>query len=382
MIKRKGLALLLMMGLILSLLSGCSSSTEEASDSNASQQESTTETSESTEASDSDQTGETIETATTSDGETVNEPVRAQEEKDPALAMHIGLLKGPTGMGAVMLMNESDNGFVFGNYDFQLYDAPDEVTAKLINGELDVAAVPVNLASTLYNKTDGGVKIAAINTLGTMFLVENGNTIESMEDLDGKTVMLSGQGAVPDYVFQYLLQESGVTNCTVEYATSHADLANQLAAGEVDLAVMPEPYVSIAMSKNADLRIAIELAEVWDQYSYEDSTVDNTLPMGCIVVRTAYLDEHEKEFKKFLDEYDNFIDEAKKDYHAAAEKCAEYGIVADAAVAEKAYPNCHICYIAGQKMTMMADYFLNVMYDENPQSIGGAVPESDFYYSR
>ena len=372
--KRKWLAFLMALCMAVTVLAGCSSSTTTEESSTT---EETAETEETTDETTQETTEETAEG--TEDEEASQYP---NVKKDPALAMHVGFINGPTGMGAAMLMDENENGFLFGNYDFQIYSDPTEVTSKIINGELDVAAVPVNLAATLYNKTEGGVQIAAINTLGTTYLVENGQNISSMEDLEGKTVYLSGQGSVPDYVFTYLLAKSGITDCTVEYATSHVELATKIAAGEVDLAVMPEPYVSIAMSQNDALRVAIDLAEVWDTFSYEEPNVDNTLPMGCIVVRTAYLEEHEKEFKKFLDEYDNFIDVVKEDYAAAAEKAAEFGIVEDAAVAEKAYPNCHITYIKGEPMVRLVDHFLNVMYETNAKSIGGALPEDDFYYIR
>ena len=304
-------------------------------------------------------------------------------EEEPAKSeMKIALLKGPTAMGAVMLMDETENGKVFGDYSFEVLTTPDEVTAKLISGEVDVAAVPVNLASAIYNKDKGSVQIAVINTLGTMYILENGNTIESLSDLSGKTIYSTGQGAVPEYVLQYILTKMGITDCKVEFMQTHAELAAAVAAGKVQIAMLPEPFASVATSKSSDVRVALDVAKCWDEYSYEEENVANTLPMGCIVVRKEFVDEHEKEFSKFLDEYDYFIEVVNDDPANAAKYVVSYGILDDEAVATSAIPNCNITFIEGSKMLRLVENFLNTMYEANPKAIGGAVPDEDFYYVR
>lgn len=311
------------------------------------------------------------------DENTAQEPVK--KEKDE---MKIALLKGPTAMGAVMLMDETENGKVFGNYKFEVLTTPDEVTSKLISGEIDVAAVPVNLASSIYNKDKGSVQIAAINTLGTLYILENGNTIQSLSDLSGKTIYSTGQGAVPEYVLQFVLTKMGITDCKVEFMQTHAELAAAVAAGKVQIAMLPEPFASVATSKNSDVRVALDVAKCWDDYSYEEEKVANTLPMGCIVVRKEFVDEHEKEFSKFLDEYDYFIEVANDDPENTAKYVVSYGILYDEAVAAAAIPNCNITFIEGSKMLRLVENFLNTMYEANPKSIGGAVPDEEFYYVR
>lgn len=316
-----------------------------------------------------------------------DEAVEQQNPKDTTQEtvkdeIKIALLKGPTAMGAVMLMNETENGKVFGNYKFDVLTTPDEVTAKLISGEVDIAAVPVNLASALYNKNNGELQIAAINTLGNLYILENGNKINSISDLSGKTIYSSGQGSVPEYVLQYILSKAGVTDCKVEFMQTHAELAAAVASGKVEIAMVPEPFSSVATSKNSNVRIALDVAKCWDEYSYQEENVENTLPMGCIVVRKEFLNDHEKEFSKFLDEYEYFIGVVNDDPEEAAKYVVSYGILDDEAVAAASIPKCNITFVEGSKMLRLVENFLNTIYEANPKAIGGAVPGEDFYYVR
>jgi ABC-type nitrate/sulfonate/bicarbonate transport systems, periplasmic components len=316
-----------------------------------------------------------------------DEAVEQQNPKDTTQELvkdeiKIALLKGPTAMGAVMLMNETENGKVFGNYKFDVLTTPDEVSAKLINGEVDIAAVPVNLASALYNKNNGEFQIAAINTLGNLYILENGNQINSISDLSGKTIYSSGQGSVPEYVLEYILSKAGVTDCKVEFMQTHAELAAAVASGKAQIAMIPEPFASVAISKNSKVRVALDVAKCWDEYSYQEEEVNNTLPTGCIIVRKDFLADHEKEFSKFLDEYEYFIEVVNDDPEEAAKYVASYGIIDDEAVAAKSIPNCNITFIEGSKMLRLVENFLNTIYEANPKAIGGAVPGEDFYYVR
>ncbi|MCI8341672.1 MAG: ABC transporter substrate-binding protein [Firmicutes bacterium] len=296
--------------------------------------------------------------------------------------MKIALLKGPTAMGAAMLMNENENGFVFGNYSFEVLNTPSEVTAKILNGDADVAAVPVNMAASLYNKTNGDVLIAAINTLGNLYIVENGQSISSAADLSGKTIVSAGQGAVPEYVLNLILSKSGVTDATVEFVASHSDAVAAIAAGEADVAMLPEPFATMAEKKVEGLNRAVDLSEVWDEYSYEEENVANTLPMGCIVVRRSFLEENEKDFRKFMDEYDYFMDETIDDPEKAAEYIVGYGILDDKELAQAAIPSSNLKYIEGTKMLRLVDNFLAIIHELNPESVGGTVPDENFYYIR
>jgi len=361
-IKKLG-AILLAAAISMTALAGCASSTSQNEES---------------ESNSSTYTQGNI-TVTTTVPETENQEEEIEDTSGP---ITVAFIKGPTALGAAALMNEKDNGFLFQNYDFQLYSSPDEVTGKIINGEIDIAAVPTNVASVLYNKTDGEVVIAAINTLGTLYVLENGNTISTAEDLSGKTVVMAGQGAVPEYVLQYILNKSGVTDCTVNFVSNHNEAAAAIASGSADVALLPEPFVSVAAGKNSNIRIALDVAKEWDKYSYEEKNVPNTLPMGCIVVRKAYLEQKEHRVKKFLDEYDSFMETSMEDIPLTAQYAENYEIVASADIAEKAIPNCSICFIDGSKMMRLMDNFLNIMNEANPKSIGGKVPDEEFYYIR
>ena len=319
-----------------------------------------------------------LQTEDTKSEENNNEVDNISEKE----VMKIGMLNGPTAMGAVMLMNEVDNGTVFGNYEFQIYTTPDEVMAKIISGELDVAAVPVNMAGVLYNKTNGQVLIAAVNTLGTLYLVENGTSVKSIEDVSGKSIVMAGQGAVPEYVLQYILDKAEVADCAIEFVQSHAEAVAAVAGGKAELALLPEPFVSVATAKNNNLRVAIDIAQEWDMYSYEEDDVPNTLPMGCIVVRKEFLNKNQKEFNKFLDEYEYFVEVAIEDPAVTADHVVNYGILENRDIAEKAIPSCNIIYVEGSKMLRLVENFFTVMHEANPKSIGETMPEEDIYYVR
>lgn len=217
-------------------------------------------------------------------------------------AVRVGGLKGPTAMGMVKLMEEDAAGTTANDYEFTLAGSADEINPLLIKGELDIAAVPTNVASVLYNKTEGQVEILALNTLGVLYVVENGNTIQSVEDLRGKTIYSTGKGATPEYALNYILGENGLTagtDVTVEYKSEHSELASLLAAGQADLAVLPQPFVTSVLAKNPDVRIALNLTEEWDKVTEDGSK----LTMGALVVRKDFAESNPEAVRNFLKEY-------------------------------------------------------------------------------
>ena len=294
--------------------------------------------------------------------------------------VNIATLKGPTGIGMVNLMELAKEGEAPDNYSFTLAGAADEITGKLTSGEVDIAAVPTNLAATLYNKTGGKVRIIAVNTLGVLYVVENGDTVKSVDDLKGKTVSATGQAAVPEYAFNYILEQNGMkagTDVTVDYLSEHSELAAQLIAGKVNLAVLPEPFVTQVTAKNPDVRVALDLAEEWNTASDEQSD----LVMGCLVVRTEFAEEHKAELDAFLDAYKQSAEAAVKDVEKTAQLTGEYDIM-DAAVAEKAIPKCNIVYMDGTEMKESTGAFLKVLFEAQPKSVGGKLPDDGFYYQK
>ncbi|HBL84149.1 MAG: hypothetical protein A2Y17_12855 [Clostridiales bacterium GWF2_38_85] len=286
-----------------------------------------------------------------------------EEEK---VSLDILTLKGPTGIGMVKLMKDNPD------YNFTISSAPDEIVAAVIKGEYDIAAVPINLASTLYAKTNGELQIAAINTLGVLYILENGNTINSLEDLEGKKIYATGQGSTPEYILNALLEKKGV-NCEVEYLTEHTALVTQMVSGDILIGMLPEPNVTTALSSNQDLRIALDLTEEWNKlFDYE-------LIQGCIIVNKKFAEENENTLKTFLKDYKASVDYVNANLDDAATLCETYEIIPKAALAKKAIPNCNITYIDGDEMKSMTQGIFNMLYEQNPQSIGGAIPDEAIY---
>lgn len=292
--------------------------------------------------------------------------------------MNIAVLKGPTGMGMAKMLEE---GYVIDENitsNVIISSAPDEVVAKVINGEVDIAAVPTNLAATLYNKTNGNVQIAAVNTLGNLYILTNGVTITQLSDLEGKTIYSSGQGATPEYVLDYILDKAGLKDkVKVVFATEHSELATLIASGKVSIALLPEPFVSTVTSKNENVKIAIDLNDEWNKV-----TENQEMPMGCLIVNKTFAEENKAAVNEFLKQYEASVEFVNTDIEAAAEIIAQQGILASAELAQKAIPNSAIVYKDAYANKDEINSFLNLLYSYNPSSIGGALPNEDFYYQK
>ena len=300
---------------------------------------------------------------------------QAEDSTSETTAVRIGALKGPTSMGMAQMLKDAADGN--SNYQFTIAGAPDEITALLVKGELDVAAVPSNLASVLYNNTHGGVKVAMINTLGILYVVEAGDTVNSVADLKGRTVYSSGKGATPEYSVDYILSQNGIdpeTDVTVEFKSEHTELAAALQSGTADLAVLPEPFVTTVLAGNDNLRVALNLNEEWDKVSDGSGMVT-----GVLVVRSEFAEQHPDELTALLEAYEqsvNFVNENP----AEAAAIIEQNGIAKAAVAEQAIPKCNIVFISGNEMRTKVEGFLEILFDMNPKAVGGALPGDDFYY--
>jgi len=293
----------------------------------------------------------------------------------------IAVLAGPTGMGAVQLMEENDAGTAANEYDFTVATAPDEITGKIISGELDIAAVPTNLAAVLYNKTGGKVQIAAVNTLGVLYILENGDTVHSMEDLRGKTIYATGQGSNPEYVLNNLLRENGLepgTDVTVEYKASE-ELAALIASGGAEIAMLPVPAATGVLLKNSSVRVALNLSEEWEKAVGEDGGV---LTQGCIIVQKAFAEEHPEALEAFLAEYSDSISYVAGNPAEAAKLVYQYGITGSEAVAAAAIPDSNLVFITGEDMKTSLDTYFQVLYAADPASVGGALPDDGIYYTK
>ena len=292
-----------------------------------------------------------------------------------AKTLRIAGLKGPTTMGLVHLLSMEKNGTAAMDYDLQLYGAADEIVPKLIKGNLDMAAIPANLAATLYQKTNGGIQVLAVNTLGVLYVVEKGDTVHSFADLKGRTILSTGKGTTPEYVLRYLLTKNGLDpdkDVKIEYYSEASEVTAQMAATKKDaIAVLPQPYVTAAQMKDSELRVVLDLTKEWNK------VCDTQLITGVTVVRTAYAEDHPDVVQAFLKDYEKSVN---ADIDGTAALCEEIGVVAKAAIAKKALPKCNIVYRRGEEMKKDISAYLQVLYDASPAAVGGKLPDDNFYW--
>ncbi|MGO5049453.1 ABC transporter substrate-binding protein [Dysosmobacter sp. Sow4_B12] len=306
-------------------------------------------------------------------------PAQEAPSEEP-VTTRIAALKGPTAMGMVKLMHDDPQSGEGPMYAFTLAGAADEVTPSLIKGDLDMACVPANLASVLYNKTEGEIITLAVNTLGVLYIVENGNAVSSMADLAGKTIVAAGKGSTPEYALRYLLTENGIdpdTDVTIDWKSEHAECVAALASGSATIALLPQPFVTVAQTKIENLRVALDLTAEWD-------ALDNGsgLITGVVVARKAFVEEHPAAVDTFLRNYAESVDWVNSNTADAAALISEFGIVEAAPIAEKALPHCNIVCITGEEMGAKLSGYLQVLFDAEPTSVGGKLPGEDFYYGQ
>ena len=308
----------------------------------------------------------------------------ASEEEETAASLsvteplRIAGLKGPTTMGLVNLLSMEQAGTAAMDYDLQLYGAADEIVPLLIKGELDMAAIPANLAATLYQKTNGGIQAVAVNTLGVLYVVEQGDTVHSMADLKGRTILSTGKGTTPEYVLRYLLTANGLDpdkDVDIQYYSEATEVTAQMASTQDAIAVLPQPYVTAAGLKDDTQRVALDLTAEWDKVA------DTQLITGVTVVRKAYAEEHPDVVAAFLADYAQSVNTANTDLDGTAALCEEQGVVAKAAIAKKALPNCNIVCLTGEELKADVSGYLQVLYDADPAAVGGALPSEDFYWT-
>lgn len=302
------------------------------------------------------------------------------KKKEEATTIRLGGLKGPTSIGMVKLLDNVEKGTSKVDLEFTMAGTADELTPKLLKGELDILAVPANLAAILYNNSDGAVQFLAVNALGVLYIVEKGEqTVTGFEDLKGMTIYATGKGSTPEYTLNYLLEQNGLDpekDVTIEWKSEATEIVAQMAAEEHAVAMLPQPYVTVAGSKLDNLNVVLDMTKEWE-------ALDNgsQLITAGLIVRKEFAEKYPEQLKQFLEEYQastEYINENVKEGAALVEK---YDIVA-AAVAEKAIPYCNITYIAGDEMKTALEGYYQVLYNQNPASVGGALPEESFYYGK
>jgi NitT/TauT family transport system substrate-binding protein len=287
-------------------------------------------------------------------------------------------MKGPTSIGLVGLLEEDEQETTKNDYEFSLHGSASEIVPKLTKGELDIAAVPANLASTLYNNTEGEIKLLAVNNLGVVYIVAKNEEITSVADLKGKTIFATGKGSTPEIALNYILSQNGIdpdNDVTVEYRDEASAILPELQKNESAIALLPQPYVTVAASKVEGLKTVLDLNEEWEKLNPDCGRVT-----GVIVVRKQFAEENPEAVKAFLDEYKASVETVLNDVPNAAALVAEHGIFDNAKVIEKAIPKCNLTFISGEDMKAPVSKYLGVSYEQNPKSIGGKLPEDDFYF--
>ena len=293
-------------------------------------------------------------------------------------------LQGPTGMGLAQLLHDQTTGESNRcQYDAELVTSAEisNIAAAISKGECDIAAVPINLASNLYAKTSGQVQVLCANTLGVLYLLENGQSVQSAADLKGKTIYATGQGSTPEYVLRYVLKENGIdpdNDVTLQFVADHAELASYLAADIYAIGMLPEPNVSVVLGANPNFRIALNMTEEWNKVAGEN----NPLIQGVFIARSAFVREHPALVSAFLDDYNDSQRTVNENPEQGAEFIVEAGILGSAAIAKKAIPGCNITFLEGESMKSGVAKCLQVLFDANSASVGNAVPGDDFYFIR
>lgn len=364
--RKKVAAIMMVMVMALATITGCGAGAQESSE--------------------TDNTAVENETEENDNNAGEAEGMNDAAETGDDVTVRIGSLKGPTSMGLVYLMDQAKKGETANNYEFTMAAAADELLPSMISGDLDIVLVPANVASVLYAKTEGGVSVIDINTLGVLYMVSGDDTIQDMDDLKGKTIYLTGKGTTPDYVLQYLLKANGLTETDValEYKSEATEVAAVLAESPESIGVLPQPFVTAACAQNEELSVVMDLTEQWDAVqdvvgSAQDG-IKSRLVTGVTVVRNGFLDEHKAAVDKFMEEHEASAAYANEHVEEAAELVAAAGIIEKAPVAAKAMPQCNITYIDGGDMRDALMGYLAVLAEQDVASVGGGLPGEDFYY--
>lgn len=329
---------------------------------------------------------QSADTASTSDASSSSDVSAAAED----VTVRVASLKGPTAIGLVSMMDstsgvptedaptEPAEGSTGITYSYTISGSPDQVLPQVIQGETDIALVPSNVASVLYNKTKGGVRVIDLNTLGVLSVVTGDSSVEQFEDLAGHTVYLSGQGASPEYTLNYLLDQAGIKDrVSIEFKSEHSECAAAIQAEPTAVAILPEPFTTATLAKDSSLSAPVSLTDVWDRYAGGSGS---QFVMGVTIARSEFVDDHPEAISDFLSRHAQSVDTVNGGPAAAAPLVVKAGIVASEAIAEKAIPKCNIVCTTGEDMRSALSGYLQVLYDADASSVGGALPGDDFYY--
>ena len=359
----KTLALALTLGLLCSGLAGCGQARNSGSTAESLATEST-------------QTENTVADVT---AESTAASAEETSQNTDDTVVRVASLKGPTSLGLLFLMDKANKGETANTYEFRMATGADEILPLMVKGDLDIALIPANVASILYHKTQGGVEVIDINTLGVLYMVSGEDGLADFTDLKGKTIYLTGKGTTPDYVLQYLLNANGmsVDDVTLEYKSEATEVASVLAEDPTAIGLLPQPFVTAACMQNDALKVIFDLNEEWNKVQ---GASGSSMVTGVTVVRKEFLEENEEAVKDFMEEHNASAEAINADPATGAALAVEAQIVAKEPIAQKAIPDCNITYMDKAEMKQALSGYLDVLFHQDSQSIGGGLPESDFYY--
>ncbi len=305
-------------------------------------------------------------------------PAETPAVSEEPTTVRVGAMTGPTAMGMVKLMDDSDKGETENTYEFSLKTEASAFAPALTKGEIDIAAVPANLASVLYNNTDGGVKVLAVCATGVLYIVERGDSIKSFADLAGKKLYATGEGATPEFALRYLLKANGLEGDkapTIQWCADTTEALSYISSDETAVAMLPQPFVTAAQTKVEGLKVALNLDEEWQKVNDGAS-----MATGVIVVRTEFAEKYPQQVEKFMQEYAASVRYVNENTEQAAELVGNYEIV-KTPIALKALPYCNICCLTGDELKECLGGYLEALYGMNPQSVGGMLPDDGLYYA-
>lgn len=294
--------------------------------------------------------------------------------ENSAEPVRVAGLKGPTGMALAHMITVDE-----GNYDLTLVAAPAEVNALVISGQVDIAAVPINVGSVLFNKTEGGVRALSLITRGMLYVLENGDSIQSVADLEGKTILNAGQGATPEYVMNYILDTNGV-KANMEFEAEHAAVASKAIEGLADVVMLPEPLVTQVLMKNPSFRKALDITEEFAAAAQKNGFADAQLSMSVVIARTEFVEAHPEQVAQFMKDLEASITFANENVADAAKEIAALEIIPAVPLAEKALPSCRLVFVSGADMQAQAAPLYDILFAANPASVGGKVPADEYYF--
>lgn len=294
---------------------------------------------------------------------------------EEAVDINIGCMKGPTAIGMIKLLADADAGETIHQYNYTIAGTADELSTALIKEELDIAAVPCNLASVLYNKTEGEIVTVAINTLGVLYLVEIGETVQTVQDLKGKTIYSTGQGTTPEYTLRFLLTSAGLDpdkDVDIQYKSEAPEVVAALKQNKEAIAMLPQPYTTVALNSDASMRSALDVTKEWEKLA------DSTVVTGVLVARKSFIEENDGAFAQFMEAYNASTLYANSNVEETAALLEQFDVF-KADIALQAIPYCNITFITGEDMKSKAGAYLQILFAQNPAAIGGKFEEGMFY---